>query len=121
MQARVCGDDVAGDHRAFLVFEVRHVAARLAHQDHAGGEIPRRQIALPIDVETPRRDVGKIERGRAETPQARDLVLNDGEFLAELAKIAAPVMRQTAAHDGIEQVLARRYTDAPIVAERALA
>src|SRR5882757_3940574 len=120
MQGRVSGDDVAGDHGAFPVFKVGHIAACLAHQYHAGGEIPRRQIALPIDVEAPRRDVGKIERGRAETPQACDLVLNRGKFLAELAKIATPVMRQPAAYDGIEQALTRRYADTPIVAERAL-
>ena len=118
----VAGDDVARLH-ACAPCPARSVTKPPASRtiDHAGGEIPRRKAALPIDVEPAGRHIGEIERGRAEAPQPGDLVLDRRHFAAEQREIAAPVMRQRAAHDRVGEPLARRDADAAVVEERALA
>src|SRR2546421_11805297 len=121
MHELVAGDDVAGLHGALFAIETGNKAAGLAHQKDTGGEIPRRENALPIGVEAAGRHVSKIERGRAEAPQARDLVLDRAHLAAEQGEIAASVMRQRAAYHRLDEALARRDADAPVVEERARA
>src|SRR6185503_11354657 len=60
-------------------------------------------------------------RGCAEAPQPRDLVLDRRHLAAEQREIAAPVMRQRAGYDRIDEPLARGDPDAAVVEERALA
>ena len=76
--------------------EVGDEAAGLAHQDHAGRDVPGREAALPVAVEPAGRDAGEIERGRAEPAQARDLVLDGAELAQAQLQIAAAEMRQAA-------------------------
>src|SRR5205085_11388729 len=76
MHELVAGDDVAGLHGALVAGEIGDEAAGLAHQQHARREIPRRKPALPVGVEAAGRHIGETERGGADAPQARDLVLD---------------------------------------------
>ncbi len=48
--------------------QVGHEAARFPHQDDAGGDVPGIEAVLPIAVIAAGRDVGQIQRGRAEPP-----------------------------------------------------
>ena len=64
-----------GEHGVAAV-EVGDEAAGLAHQQDAGRDVPRREVALPIAVEPAGRDQGEIERRRAEAAQPGDLVLD---------------------------------------------
>src|SRR5437899_767928 len=91
MHGLVAGDDVAALHSALVVVEVGHEAAGLAHHQHARGEIPGRQVAFPIRIEPSGRDVGEVERGGAEAPQASDLFLHGGDLAAELREFAGPL------------------------------
>ena len=101
--------------------EIGDEAAGLAHQEEAGGDVPRREVALPIGVEAAGRDPGEIERRRAEAAQARDLRLHRGNLLAEQREVAAAEMRQPAGDDRVGEPLPRRDPQAPVVEEGALA
>ena len=96
-------------------------AAGFAHQEHAGGEVPRRKVALPIGVEAAGGDPGEIERRRAEAAQPGEVLLRGGDLPAGEGEIAAPVMRQPAGDDRIGEPLPRGDADAPVVEEGALA
>jgi hypothetical protein len=121
MHRLVAGRDVAlGEHRVTAV-EIADVAARLAHQDDAGGHVPGRKVALPVGIDAAGRDPGKIEGGGAEAAQAHGLLLHMSEFLAELREPAAPPMRERAGNDRILEPAARGHAQAAIVEERALA
>ena len=48
--------------------------AGLAHQQNARGDVPARQAVFPESVIAAGRDIGEIERGRAEAPDAGDLL-----------------------------------------------
>src|SRR5581483_1782285 len=93
----------------------------LAHQDQAGGDVPGRQVALPIAVEASGRDPGEIERGGAEAAQSRHLVLQHGDLLARQRKVAAAVMWQAADDDRIDEPGAAGHAQAAVVEEGALA
>src|SRR6266446_1744101 len=72
----VAGDDISGRDWILAAVEVGNVAARLAHEDETGRDVPRREVALPIRVKSPGRDPGEIEGSSAEAAQAGDLALH---------------------------------------------
>ena len=61
MHGVVAGDDLPLGQDGVVAVAVADEAAGFAHQDQAGGEIPRRQIALPIGIEPAGGDPGEIE------------------------------------------------------------
>src|SRR6202165_1482917 len=121
MHALVSGNDMALLEHGLAAVEIGDETAGLAHQQQPRSHIPRGKIAFPIAVEPPRGHPGKIERGRSESPQSGDLALYRRDLVAELRKIAAPVMRQPAGYDGLAEPPARCPPQAPIVHESALA
>src|SRR5688572_10823681 len=121
MHELVAGDDVAGLHGAFVTGKIGHEPTGLAYHQHAGRKIPRRETALPIGVEPAGCDVSEVERSGAKAAQACDLVLDRPHLAAEQREIAASVMRQRAAHDGIGEAPACRHADTAVVEESALA
>ncbi len=64
----VAGDDAALVQHAILAVGVAHIAACLAQDDDAGGEVPGPQIALPEAVEPAGRGPGQVERSGAHAP-----------------------------------------------------
>ncbi len=74
---------------ASLPSHVGNEAAGFAHQDDAGGEVPWREIALPIGVEPAGGDPGEIECGGAIAAQPGEVLLRGGDFLARQHKVAA--------------------------------
>ena len=62
MQGLVAGDHVPRLHATLIACQIGDEAARLAHDRHAGREIPRGKAAFPIDVEPAGRHIGEIER-----------------------------------------------------------
>ena len=101
--------------------EVADKAAGFAHQKNARGHVPRRQIALPIGVETAGRDIGKVERGGAEAAQPGEMPLRGENLLPGLRKIAAAVMRQPAGDHGLGKLAPPGDAQPAVVEERALA
>ena len=79
-----------------VAFAIGDEAAGLAHQQDAGRHVPRRQVALPVDVEPSGGDPGEVERRGAEAAQAGDLLLDQRELAEELREVAAAEMRQAA-------------------------
>src|ERR1051326_5775709 len=106
MHALVSGNDMALFEHGVAAFEVGGESAGLAHQQHPCGQIPRREVALPIAVEPARRHPGEIERRRSESPQPADAALYRRDLFTELRKIAAPAVRQPAADDRVVEPLA---------------
>ena len=51
-----------------------------------GGDVPRRQIALPVGIEPAGGDKGEVERGGAEAAQAGEMLLRGENFLAAPSK-----------------------------------
>src|SRR5712691_4541695 len=121
MDALVSGNDMALLKHGLAAVEIGDETAGLAHQQQPRRHVPRGEIALPIAVEPPRRHPGEIERSRSESPQSADLALYRRDLVAELRKIAAPVMRQPAGQHGVAELPPRRHPQAPIVHERAFA
>src|SRR5437879_4707621 len=65
----VAGDDVALGQHCVVTVEIADEAAGLAHHQDTGRHVPGGEVALPIAVDPPGGDPGKIERGGAEPPQ----------------------------------------------------
>ena len=82
----VAGGDVALVRHGVAAVEIGDEAAGLAHQDHAGGHVPRRQIALPIGIEPAGGDPGEVERGGAEAAQPGEMLLRRGNLPARRAR-----------------------------------
>ena len=121
MHGVVAGGDLPLGQDGVFAVAIADEAAGFAHQNHPGGEIPRRQIALPIGVEPAGGDPGEIERRRAITAQSGEVLLRGGNLVARQRQIAAAVMRHAAGDHGVGEALARRDPDALVVEERALA
>src|SRR5262245_55176504 len=121
MNRLITDDNMTFAEHILAPLKVGGEAACLAHHENAGRHVPGRKVALPKAVEPAGGDPGEIEGGGSETTQARDLLLNRGEFLPEQHQIAAAVVRQPARHDGIDQSSPRCYAQALIVEESALA
>ena len=118
----VAGDDLSLGQDGVFAVAIADEAAGFAHQNHPGGEIPRRQIALPIGIEPSGGDPGEIERRRAVTAQTGKVLLRGGDLVTRQRQIAAaPVMRQAAGDHRVGQPLAHRDPDALVVEIRALA
>src|SRR5207237_7926317 len=75
----IAGGHVAGQVRGLVAVEIGDVTSCLAYQDRARRHVPRRYVALPIAVDTSRRDPRQVESGGAETAQACHLVLTGGD------------------------------------------
>src|SRR5712692_3482163 len=121
VQGLVAGDNVAGQEWGLAALEVGDEAAGFTHQDETRRDVPGRKVALPVGIEAPGRQPGKVERGGPEPAQAGDLLLHGGDLLAGEREIAAAEMRQPAGDDRVREPLARRHPQPPIVEEGALA
>src|SRR5215469_4010287 len=95
--------------------EVAHIPAGLAHQEDAGGDIPGREPEFPVAVVAPRRDIGKVERGGAGTPDAGDLAHHRRQGCKIARMVAALAEGDTGADHGIAEVAPRRDAKAPVV------
>ena len=62
----VAGENMAFGQHVVAAVEVADEAAGFAHHEEAGGDVPGREVALPMGIETAGRDPGEIERRRAE-------------------------------------------------------
>src|ERR1700733_2549501 len=118
----VAGGDLPLGQDGVFAVAVADEAAGFAHQNYPGGDIPRRQVALPIGIEPAGGDPGEIEGRRAVTAQTGETLLRGCDLVARQRQIAAAaVMRQAAGDNRVGQVLARRDPDALVVEIRALA
>src|SRR3569623_3002290 len=86
----VAADDIAGRKRGVAALDAANGAARFAHHDDAGREIPRLEVTFPIAVEAARGDARHVERSRADAAQARDTRLQYGHLTARQLMVAAP-------------------------------
>src|SRR5262245_46546939 len=81
MNCLIADDDMTFAEDVLAAVEVRGEAASLAYHENTGRHVPGTKVALPKAIEAASGDPGEIEGGGAEATQARDLVLNGGEFL----------------------------------------
>src|SRR6187402_1617865 len=75
---RLVHAEVAGEQRRTaelvgLACDIAHDATRLAHQQQAGGDVPRREPVLEEGVVAAGRQEGEVERGSAPAPYAGGL------------------------------------------------
>ena len=63
MHRAAARDELAAFDRAVATAEIADEAASLAHQQHAGGDVPDVELAFPETVETARRDPCEVEAG----------------------------------------------------------
>ena len=68
--------------------EVGHHAARLADQQNARRDVPRRQPLLPEGIEATSGDVGQVEGGGSGPPDAAGPRRDAGELGQVLARVA---------------------------------
>src|SRR3546814_19016813 len=66
MHRGAAGDELAAVDRAVAAAKIADEAARLAHEQHARGDVPDLQVAFPETVVAPRRDPCEVEAGGAE-------------------------------------------------------
>src|SRR3546814_1426704 len=66
MDGGAAGNELAALDRALAAAEIADETARLAHQQHTGGDVPDIQVGLPETIEAARRNPGEIEARRAE-------------------------------------------------------
>src|SRR2546425_418921 len=60
MHATIRGDDLVAASVRLATAPVGDVAACLAHEEHAGGDVPRLEFPFPETFEAAARDVGEI-------------------------------------------------------------
>src|SRR5579885_1189342 len=63
VQMVVGREDIAARQGVAAAAGIAHIAARFAHQQHAGGEVPGAEPIFPISVETPGGHIGEVECG----------------------------------------------------------
>src|SRR5215470_14996079 len=97
MHRFVTGHDMALGEHLIAAVDIGDVPARLAHQQNARRDVPRRDVAFPVGIEPAGRDPGEIEGSGPETAQAGNLVLDRGEFPAEKRQVPHAMMWQSAA------------------------
>src|SRR5216684_701559 len=83
MNEFVAAADRAGLQKILLAVGAADIAARLADQEGAGGDVPGMEAALPERVEAAGRDVGEIDRGAAHAPDIDDARHHRREFRLE--------------------------------------
>src|SRR3546814_2597996 len=93
MDGGAAGNELAALDRALAAAEIADETARLAHQQHTGGDVPDIQVGLPETIEAARRNPGEIEARRAEAANA-------GDFGADGGEDAAPLRHVAMAHEG---------------------
>src|SRR3546814_1909602 len=91
MHRGAAGDELAAVDRAVAAAKIADEAARLAHEQHARGDVPDLQVAFPETVVAPRRDPCEVEAGGAEAADT-------GHFGRDRAKNAAPLRHIAVAH-----------------------
>ena len=74
-------------------------AARLPHENYAGGDVPRLYAALPVAVATAGGDHGEVDGGRAEAANVADLRHGGGELRLEARVMGDARERGDAAGD----------------------
>src|SRR3546814_16182912 len=84
MDGGAAGNELAALDRALAAAEIADETARLAHQQHTGGDVPDIQVGLPETIEAARRNPGEIEARRAEAANAGDFGADGGEDAAPL-------------------------------------
>src|SRR4029077_17259574 len=95
-------------------------ATRLAHQDQAGGEIPRLEIVLHKAVETASRNPGEVDGGNAGAAHAAGGA-HQRLALGQKAPVACPAaVRDAGTDQPVGQALAVGHAQAPIVDKSAL-
>ena len=72
-----------------VALEIRHHAARLAHEQHTGRDVPRREAQLPEAIERSVRDRGEIEGSRAGATNAG----SRADYRRELSLVSLEVHR----------------------------
>src|SRR5688572_27409887 len=92
MELVVSGDDLLGANRLRAAAVVGYEATRFAHEQAAGSRVPRLQMAFPEPVESPGSHPGKVERGRAEAANSRDLRPDGREDSRPFGKIPVRVV-----------------------------
>ena len=106
MHGIVAGDDLSFGQDGVFAVAIADEAAGFTHQDHPGGDIPRRQIAFPIGIEPAGGDPGEVERRGAVTAQTGEILLRRGDLVTRQRQIAAAaVMRQAAGDDRVSEPL----------------
>ena len=101
----IAATDRSGREEVGLAVATRDETAGFAHDQFAGGDVPRMKTALPEGVEAPRRDIGEIERGAAEAPHV-DHARHDRRQLGAEQRVLGGLaqMRYAAADQGLRQL-----------------
>src|SRR3546814_17700466 len=73
MDGGATGDELAALDRALAAAEIADEAARLAHQQHAGGNVPDVEVGLPETVQSARCPPSDVQAPGADTADAGDL------------------------------------------------
>src|SRR3954470_24766078 len=88
MKLIVGGEHLARRQAGFAAAKIGDEAARLAHQDDAGGDVPELEILLPETIEPASRQPGEVECGRAEAANACHFRRNRVEDMVETTEVA---------------------------------
>src|SRR3546814_19641272 len=88
MDGGATGDELAALDRALAAAEIADEAARLAHQQHAGGNVPDVEVGLPETVKSARCHPSEVQARGAETADAGDFRPDGGEDTAPLRHVA---------------------------------
>src|SRR3546814_4707237 len=93
MDGGATGDEFAALDRALAAAEIADEAARLAHQQHAGGNVPDVEVGLPETVKSARCHPSEVQARGAETADA-------GDFRPDAGEDTAPLRHVAMAHEG---------------------
>src|SRR3546814_14654683 len=78
MDGGAAGNELAALDRALAAAEIADETARLAHQQHTGGDVPDIQVGLPETIEAARRNPGEIVAVRKSVGSGKSLVVRVG-------------------------------------------
>src|SRR5579863_9727221 len=118
MEMVVGGERVAAFEGIALAAGLAHIAARFAHEQQAGGNVPGAEPVLPVTVEPPGRNIGEVEGGRAHATDIAYLV-HEAIQLAQIARpsVAALAIGRAGGDQGLAQLAPRGDPKPPVVEE----
>src|ERR1700693_4964115 len=96
-------------------FPIRHIAARLAQDHDASGEVPGAQALLPEAVESPRCGPGKVERRGPRAPDAGGNAHDGAEFPQKECVTWAAAMRDAGRQHAVGKLGPRCHPETPVV------
>src|SRR5215208_3305504 len=107
---RLVHAEVAGEQRRAAEFvglarDVAHDATCLAHQQQAGGDIPRRQPVLEEGVVAAGRQEGEVERGGTPAPHAGGLPGHGLELAVIVGMVALADVGDAGGDEGTRRIL----------------